>query len=113
ANQLKSALIPNLVSGVPQGLFYNYDSAGNRTQEQIDASINSSAYNSTNEDVGLTAGGSMEFEGSISEPATVTVGGNAATISATNTWMGAALVALGTNLIPIVATDAQGNTTTR
>jgi RHS repeat-associated protein len=109
ASQLLSATGPNPTTQAMQGFFYAYDGAGNRTQEQIDASINTSIFNSTNEYASEAAGGSMTFEGTVSEPATVTVGGNPATVDSLDNWIGAAAVTAGTNLIPLTAVATGGS----
>jgi RHS repeat-associated protein len=108
AKQLVAAIVPNPISQLPQAFFYSYDLSGNRTQEQIDSSINTSVFNSTNEYNGEIVGGSMTFEGTVSEPASVTVGGNAAKLDSSNNWLGSAAVMPGANIEPIVATDAHG-----
>ena len=71
ANQLASAIVPNPQTQAQGGYFYSYDQAGNRTQEQVNSTINTSSYNSTNEYSSEAAGGAMVFEGSVSVPATV------------------------------------------
>ena len=113
ASQLVSAYVRNPSTLATQGLFYSYDPAGNRTQEQIDSTINTSSYNSVNEYTAQAAGGSMTFAGSVSEPATVKVGGNTAMVDSSNNWSGSAAVTTGSNSILLVATDSQGNSTTK
>ncbi len=113
ASQLTSATVSNPSTQTTQGFFYAYDTAGNRTQEQIDSSINTSAFNSTNEYGSETAGGSMTFAGTVSEPATVTIGGNVATVDSFNNWRGSAAVTVGANLIPLTAHDTYGDLITK
>jgi len=55
----------------------------------------------------------MVFTGTVGEPVTMTVGGNAATVDANNNWRGHATVKTGANAIPLVATDVDKNTTTK
>jgi YD repeat-containing protein len=55
----------------------------------------------------------MEFTGTLDEWAAVTLGGNAASVDASNNWAGTAAVTTGANTIPLVATDASGNATSR
>jgi RHS repeat-associated protein len=53
----------------------------------------------------------MTFEGTISEPASITVGGNPAGLDAFNNWLGSAGVMEGPNIVPVIAKDTQGNST--
>jgi len=55
----------------------------------------------------------MVFTGTVGEPVTMTVGGNAATVDANNNWRGHATVKTGANAIPLVATDVDNNTTNK
>jgi RHS repeat-associated protein len=109
SNQLTSAIVSNPTTQATQGFFYAYDASGNRSSEQIDSSINTLAFNLTNEYVSETAGGLMTFAGTVSEPATVTIGGNAATVDSSNNWLGSAPVTVGSDLIPLTASDSLGN----
>jgi RHS repeat-associated protein len=93
---------------------YNYDKAGNRTQEQIDSATTTSSYNSLNQLTGQSAGGITHFRGTLDKWATVTVAGNAATVtgaSAPYLFDGTANLATGTNTVVIAATDASGRAT--
>jgi hypothetical protein len=92
---------------------YGYSLAGNRTREQIDTGVTGSTYNSLNELTGQSPGGPMEFTGTVNEWATITLGGNAAAVDASGNWRGTANVTTGANAIPLVATDVNGNTTTK
>jgi RHS repeat-associated protein len=91
---------------------YLYDAAGNRTGEQVDGSVTGASYNNLNQLTGHSAGGQMVFSGSLSKPATVTVGGNAATVDVNNNFRGTASVTTGTNTVPVIATDAYSHVTT-
>jgi RHS repeat-associated protein len=99
-------------STLVQEYAYNYDKAGNRTTEQIDASVTTSTFNNLNQLTGQTAGGKMRFEGELNEPATVTVDGNAAVVDGNDKFVGYADVTTGTNTVTVVATDASSNATT-
>jgi hypothetical protein len=66
-------------AGILHQYGYGYDQAGNRTTSQLDGQVTGAAYNTLNELDATQAGGLMQFTGSLSAPATVTVGGNAAT----------------------------------
>ena len=93
---------------------YGYDLAGNRTSEQIDTGMSQASYNNLNQLTSKTAGsGSMEFAGSLDKQATVTVGGNPATVNhVTTNFVGYASVSSGTNVVPIVAADYNNNART-
>jgi RHS repeat-associated protein len=91
---------------------YLYDAAGNRTSEQIDGNVTGASYNNLNQLTGHSAGGQMVFSGTLSKPATVTVGGNAATVDVNNNFRGTAAVTTGTNTVPVIATDAYSHVTT-
>jgi RHS repeat-associated protein len=86
--------------------YYAYDPAGNRTAEQIDDSVKSWTYNNMNQLVTEAAGGALIFKGTVNEPATVTVGGKPASVTADNRFAGAAVVApAGTTDVQVTATD--------
>jgi RHS repeat-associated protein len=93
---------------------YGYDLAGNRTSEQIDTGMSQSSYNNLNQVTNVAGGsGSMQFAGALDKQATVTVGGNPATVNHTTTnFVGSATVGLGTNVVPVIATDYNGNSRT-
>jgi len=91
---------------------YAYDPAGNRTTEQIDGNVTSSSYNNLNQLTGQSPGGAMIFSGTVSKYSTITVGGNPASLDASNNFRGAATVTTGTNDVPIIATDVDGNVAT-
>ncbi|MGH6690646.1 MAG: RHS repeat domain-containing protein [Gammaproteobacteria bacterium] len=75
---------------VLQRYAYAYDAAGNRTIEQIDDAVTGFTYNAVNELVSQRAVGALVFEGTVSEPATVTVAGQPATVTAANAFRGTA-----------------------
>ena len=102
-----------VTSAVLHQYAYLYDAAGNRTSEQIDGSVVGSSYNNLNQLTAENGGGKMVFSGSLSEPAVVTVAGNPATSGYYSTnFTGIAPVTAGTNNVPIVAHDVNGNTGT-
>ena len=92
---------------------YGYDAAGNRTIEQIDDAVTGATFNVANELVSRQASGKMVFKGTVSEPATVTVGTTPAVVSASNQFEAAVPVVSGSNSITITARDASGNIATR
>jgi len=88
---------------------YTYDAAGNRTSEQINGNIVSSSYNNLNQLTGQSAGGNMVFSGSLNKQGTVTVGGNPAVMTDSNTeFRGTTTVNQGTNNVPIVSSNLNG-----
>jgi RHS repeat-associated protein len=111
ADQLVAATVPSASAVVNYG--YGYDAAGNRIREQFDANVTSSSYNNVNQLGAQSPGGDLGFTGTVNEPATLTVGGNPATVNAAGNWFGHAAVAAGSNSIPLVATDLNGNVTNK
>ena len=91
---------------------YSYDAVGNRTAEQIDGSVTTASFNNLNQLTGTSAGGKMVFSGNVSKYSTVTVAGGAASLDANNNFRGTASVSTGTNNVPIIAQDVDGNVAT-
>jgi RHS repeat-associated protein len=113
ARELTSAVVsgPNPLP-VPSRFAYAYDKAGNRIAEQLDDTVTSSSYNGLEELASTQAGGALLFGGTVSEPATVSIGGKPAQVGADNVFRGTATVSSGTSNVAIAATDASGNTRT-
>ncbi len=65
-----------------------------------------------NQLVSQQAGGALVFKGTVSEPATMTVGGKPATVTADNRFEGQAVVPSGTGQVAVTATDPSGNVRT-
>jgi RHS repeat-associated protein len=91
---------------------YAYDPAGNRTAEQIDDAVKGATYDNMNRLVSQQAGGALLFGGTLNEPATVTVGGSTANVTAQNVFSGTASVPSGTSQVVVQATDPSGNVRT-
>ena len=91
----------------------SYDLAGYRTREQIDNNVTGSTFNKLNELTAQSAGGPMEFTGAVNKWATITLAGKPASVDSNGNWRGTANVSTGANAIPLVATDVNGNTTTK
>lgn len=91
---------------------YAYDPAGNRTAEQIDDVVTAATYDSMNRLVSQQPGGALLLEGTVSEPATITVAGSTAAVSSQNVFSGSAPVSSGTGQVVVQATDASGNVRT-
>jgi len=111
ADQLISATLPS--DSAVASRAYAYDQAGNRTREQVDVTTSAFSFNTVNQLTAQSAGGDLAFTGTVNEPATLTVGGNAATVDAAGLWVGRAAVTIGANSIPLVATDLNGNVTSK
>jgi RHS repeat-associated protein len=113
ANQLTSAIkAAEPTQGVLTRYAYAYDPAGNRTVEQIDDQMNGASYDNLNRLVTQQPAGKLLVAGTVSEPATVTVQGLAAPVTAANVFTAKADVAVGTNVLAVTASDASGNTAT-
>ena len=97
---------------VLQRFAYGYDPAGNRVFEQIDDAVTSWTYDALNRLVTQQGGGVLRFAGTVSEPATVTVAGQPASVSSANAFEAGVPVVVGTNPVAITATDPSGNTAT-
>jgi RHS repeat-associated protein len=101
--------VPTTIGNPSQAYSYEYDLSGNCLQEQIDNSVTASSFNNLNQIVSQRPGGTMAFTGTVSEPGTLTVGGNAGSVDAFGNWTAAASVFVGANALPLVATDLNGN----
>jgi RHS repeat-associated protein len=88
---------------------YTYDSAGNRTVEQIDNAPVLSAYDSMNRLASQTPGGTMRFAGTLNEAATVTIQSQSAMVTSDNRFERGAQVSSGTNQVVVKAKDYAGN----
>jgi RHS repeat-associated protein len=99
-------------SAVLSQYVYGYDPAGNRTSEQIGLGVTATAVNNLNQITSSGAGGPLQFTGTLSKPAQVTVGGNTATTGYSTNFAGNANVTTGTNTVPVVAQDVDGNAAT-
>jgi YD repeat-containing protein len=92
---------------------YAYDQAGNRTMEQIDDQVTGATYDNLNRLVSQQPSGAMLFAGTVSEPASVTMQGVAATVTAAHQFQATVAVTQGTNTVSARATDRSGNSTTQ
>ena len=92
---------------------YGYDQAGNRLTEQIDDAVTGWTYDSLNRLLTETAVGTLRVAGTVSEPATVTVNGQAAAVDAAGQFVAGVPVASGSTTLTIAAIDASGNSTTQ
>lgn len=112
ADQLKSAVRSNATtSTVLEQQYYTYSSGGNRTGWQVDGAAQQATYNSVNQLFGTTGGGAVRFQGTITEPGTVTVNGTPASMPTSTTFTANPVLGTGSNLVAVAATDGSGNTT--
>jgi RHS repeat-associated protein len=91
---------------------YAYDSAGNRTSEQLDDSVLSATFDNRNQLTSRQAEGALLFRGTLNESATVTVQAKPALVAPDNRFEGAAQVPSGTSNVEVKATDPTGNVRT-
>jgi RHS repeat-associated protein len=113
ANQLKNGTLTNTITQASIHQYdYDYDASGNRTGTQTDGAPITSTPNNLNQLTSQSGGGKMHFRGKVNEPAVVTVGGSVAAVDAAGDFDGVATVNIGTNTVPVVATDTSGNSRT-
>ena len=113
-DQLTGDITKSSATGNPvtKHFAYAYDKAGNRTSAQESGTVNTYGYNSVNQLVSQSAGGKMRFLGTVSEPATVTVAGSAATVSSTKEFEASATVINGKTTVAVTAKDYSNNSRT-
>lgn len=111
ADQLTSAVKASTdpTPAVLKRYAYAYDPSGNRTGEQIDDAVTGATYDTMNRIVSQQPYGALRLEGTVSEPATVTVSGKALQVSETNRFSGSIPIATGTTPFTVTATDVSGN----
>jgi RHS repeat-associated protein len=90
-----------------------YDVAGNRTVDQTDDVVYSTSHDAMNRLQSRAPGGAIVFEGSLDEPATVTVDGKPAILDAANNFRGTANLTGSTTTVTMKAKDASGNEATK
>jgi RHS repeat-associated protein len=113
ADQLRSAMLKKVQGGtVLKQYEYDYDAAGNRSTNQDGSTITTSSFNDLNQLTGQSGGGKLHFRGTVNETSTMTVGSNPATVDAAGNFDGVADVLAGSNTVPVVATDTNGNVKT-
>jgi RHS repeat-associated protein len=102
-----------ITGAVLKRFMYRYDSAGNRTSEQIDLGVTKANYNHLNQQTNTVGGGPVRFAGWLDEKGTMQLDGQSATMGVQNTNFTAyADTAFGTNTITLKATDYSNNTRT-
>ncbi len=113
-DQLLHGSLSNAVTGaLIKQFFYQYDTAGNRTAEQIDMASASASFNNLNQMTSRTNGGAIQFKGSLNEGGTVNVAGKAAIMLTSNRFVGYGVATNGTNPVVLSATDYSSNTTNK
>ncbi len=112
ADQLASAINASTdpTPAVLKRYAYAYDRAGNRTVEQIDDVPMGATYDNMNRLVSQQPSGALRLEGTVSKPATVTVGGKPFDVSGANRFTGSIPIVSGTTPFTVTAKDASGNT---
>lgn len=80
--------------------------------EQIDDAVVGASYDSLNRLVSRQPSGALRVAGTLSEPATVTVDGKPATVTAADEFSGTVPVSSGTTTFSVSARDASGNVQT-
>ena len=91
---------------------FSYDPAGNRLTAQSGNATTIATFNNLNEIQTMGGGGKLQFSGTTSEPANVSVQGKPAWMLDATSFTADATVNVGTNTIPVVATDGSGNSQT-
>ena len=91
---------------------YAFDRAGNRTSEQIDDAVTSANHDALNRLGSQQGGGALVFNGTVSEPASVTIQGKPVTVDSNNRFSGSVPAPNGTTTVVIAATDGSGNQST-
>jgi RHS repeat-associated protein len=112
ADQLATAARNPDEPTLPDRFAYAFDSAGNRTAEQLDDNATQASYDDMNRLSATQPGGILRVRGTTNEPATVTVGGAPATVTSSNEFEGRASAPSGTSTVSVAATDYSGNTRT-
>ena len=114
-DQLKAAVLKDTGAGtVVKDFGYRYDGAGNRVGSQGSNAIVTEQANGLNQVTQSSGGGLMRFAGTVSKPATVTVGGAPTAVDAAGSYEGYAQVNAGaTTRVHVVATDSSGNVSDR
>ncbi|MDD5263077.1 MAG: hypothetical protein PHD76_14635 [Methylacidiphilales bacterium] len=113
ADQVVAATLKDPSSGaILKQYYYGYDAAGNRLNEQIDSNINQFTYNNVNQISSNPSGGPVRFQGTISEPGTVSVNGSPATMATSTSFVANPTLSNGTNTVTVSATDGSNNTRT-
>jgi RHS repeat-associated protein len=111
ADQLIAAV--RRATDVPQTVLkrygYVYDTAGNRTTEQVDDAVMGATFSGLNRLVSQQASGTMQIAGQLNEPGSVTIDGQPAVVDASNRFVGKKSISAGTNAFTVTATDSSGN----
>lgn len=92
---------------------YAYDAAGNRTAEQVDDHVRGASYDKLNRLLSQQSAGPLLFQGSVSEPAQLTVQGAPVPMAGDKSFKAPVTIAPGSSTVTITATDASGNSATR
>ncbi len=113
-DQLLGSLVHSnsLTGSLLKRYLYAYDSAGNRTSEQIDMGVTAANFNNLNQLTNTIGGGPIRFAGHLNETGTVSIAGVPAQMGVKGTsFVAYVQAALGTNVISIKATDSSNKAT--
>jgi RHS repeat-associated protein len=111
AGQLASAVLKtDSTNAILHQYYYNFDTAGNRTSEQVDTNVTQAipTSNGLNQVASLSAGGPTRFQGTITQPGTVTVNAQAASQATSTNFVANPSLSGGTNTVTVVATNGNG-----
>jgi RHS repeat-associated protein len=113
-DQLTSAVLTdtNTTPTILKRRAWAYDAAGNRTVDQTDDAVFSTAHDGMNRMGSRAPGGPIVFSGSLNEAGTVTIDGKPAEVDAANNFRGTANLTSATTTVTVKAKDASGNETT-
>jgi RHS repeat-associated protein len=111
ADQLTTAVKKSTDStpAIQKRYAYGYDTAGNRSVEQIDDAVMGASHSTLNRLSSQQASGMLRVTGTLNEAGTVTIQGKAASVSSANEFEGNVPIASGTNTFSVVATDTNSN----
>lgn len=113
ADRLLSARESDLGSGTVIERGYAYDAADNRTSWQKGSTVIGAQINGLNQITTLDGGGRMRVQGTLDEPAVVTVDGTQARMLGERKFEATVAVTEGPNRFTVKATDASGNPATK
>lgn len=91
---------------------FGYDNGGNRLTRQKGNVVASTTFNDLNQIEAITGGGKLRVAGTTTEPSNVFVQGSAARMLSATNFVANPSVNVGTNVIPVIATDGSGNSKT-
>lgn len=97
------------LSGILHQYYNNYDSAGNRTSQQVDSAVVQTNVNNLNQITQTSGDGATRFQGTISEPGTVTLNGSSASMSTSTNFVSNLVLPTGSNTVTVIAKNGSNN----